>query len=140
MKSKSGRQAAGAMRTRNGQLAAWTRGSRGDTGIKRSHEVRLIHSKSWLVSRATGNWQEADSGGAMKMFATRPSRGSFGFGVSLSGRANPHVDCGRLIDSVFVEDGANQRGVRPNLIAGMGMSAQGPAISAGYVSLRLFAA
>jgi hypothetical protein len=76
----------------------------------------------------------------MMMFATRPSRGPFGFGVSFSGRANPHVDRGRLIDSVFVEDGANQRGVRPNLIAGMGMSAQGPAISAGYVSLRLFAA
>ena len=64
--------------------------------------------------------------GAMMMFATRPSRESFGFGVSLSGRANLHVDRGRLINSVFVEDGANQHGVRSNLITGAGMSAEGP--------------
>jgi hypothetical protein len=60
------------------------------------------------------------------IFATRPSRGSFGFGVSLSGRANPHVDRGRLIDAVFVEAGANQHGVRSNLIPGTAMSAEGP--------------
>jgi hypothetical protein len=39
---------------------------------------------------------------------------------------NPHVDRRRLIDSAFVEDGANQHGVRSNLITGAGMTAEGP--------------